>query len=158
MEIDKKQRPPEADSVKQAEKPSQMRPSDRLLSHHVTGSLRTHTLGPDIRSEVIGGSVDLYSRIKPRDAFDSILIASIVALYNANMDSFSEAARIRDPKDDNRRQAIEGTAMLMQLIKTLEERRFVNPKEAPKGRRETVEAIMEHFQLHGDGGRRVRKL
>ncbi len=145
MEIDKKLRPTEVSSRNQAEKPSQMRPSDRLLSHHVTGSLRTHNLGLDIRSEVAGGSVDLYSRFKPRDVIDSILIASIVALYNANMDSFSEAVRTRDPKDEHRRKAIEGTAMLMQLIQTLEDRRFSNPKEDPKGRRETVDAIMEQF-------------
>lgn len=58
--------------------PTETRPSDELMDHHLNQSLRTSHLGLEPRSRVINGSVDLYNRFKARDPVESLYAGAIV--------------------------------------------------------------------------------
>ena len=67
----------------------------------------------------------MYKRLKPRDPVDAMYCTTIVALQNAIISSFAEAAISRD-RDEHLAQAYEGVALLMETVSVRENRRALS--------------------------------
>jgi len=107
----------EAQTRKAKTKPvDNLRPSDELVTFHLLQSSPLGYLGAEPRRTVINGSIDLYRRLKARDPIDSIYAMAIVALHNAVMSSYSEAARCSKTRGEDLDRAYEGTALLIELV------------------------------------------
>jgi hypothetical protein len=136
--------PAKADPKKQLEKRAEMRPSQRLVQYHLNRSLRTNNLGVDLRSELIHGSFDLYTRLKPTDAIDSMYINSIVALHNATMDAFGDAAEGGKLQEERLSRAIEGTRTFIDLMGAFEARRAVKRRDDAT-RKDRLRAVLVYL-------------
>jgi len=120
----------EAGKIEKAEQ-TEARPADNLMKFHLQRSLPISHLGPEPRSKLINGSVDLYNRLRVRDPIDSLYAGAIVTLNNALMSAYGEATYgPGSSRDERLRRAYEGTALLIDLITTFENRRdsrFADP-------------------------------
>lgn len=121
------------------------RPSDQLVAFHLQSSAPS-CLGAELRRTVINGSIDLYGRLKVRDPIDSIYAMAIVAMHNAVMSSYAEAARYSKTEDEHHlHRAYEGTALLIDLVAARENRRAL--LDDPKRREEVLQELMRRYGL-----------
>ena len=138
----------QVDKIEQARHPAEIRPSDHLMGHHLNGSLRTSHLGPEPRSKVQKGSVDLYNRLKVRDPIDSLYAGAIVALSNALMSAYGDATYgSQSSRDENLRRAYEGTALFIDLVTAFESRRDLKDGSDPERRAKMLQDLMMRFDL-----------
>jgi hypothetical protein len=126
-----------------AEPPRGLRPSDHLVTFHLHQSAPLGNLSAERGAKVSAGTVDLYNRLKVRDAVDSIYCLSIVALLNASMNSYSEATCSSKNRDENLDRAHEGTALLMDLVTARENRRAL--LEDRSRREEVLEELIRRY-------------
>jgi hypothetical protein len=123
---------------------TESRPSVNLRAWQLTRSLRTTYLDAEQRAKIQGGSVDLYNRVKVGCAIDSLHAGAIVALNNAVMDAFAEAAFGKD-RDENLGRALKGTALLIELMNAFETRRDLRKQDDPELRAKVLEAVLKQL-------------
>jgi hypothetical protein len=122
---------------------ARVRPSNELVAFHLRETAPLENLGVAWSDKVSSGTVDLYNRLKPRDAVDSIYCMSIVAMANASMKFYSVATRRMESESLDR--AYEGTARLMELVTARENRRALLGD--PNRREEILEELVKRYGL-----------
>jgi hypothetical protein len=124
---------------------TESRPSVNLRAWQLTRSLRTTYVDAEQRAKIQGGSVDLYNRVKVGCAIDSLHAGAIVALNNAIMDAFGEAAWGGRTRDENLGRALEGIALLIELMNAFETRRDLRKHDDPALRANRLEAVLKQL-------------
>ena len=94
----------------------------RLVQLHLQQTCGMPHLAVEQAAHVTEGSTDLYNRLKARDPVDAIYCTTLVALQNAVMASFAEAALSRG-RDENLARAYEGVTLLIEAVAVRENRR-----------------------------------
>ena len=91
----------------------------------------------ELNADMAMASFDLYQRLKPRDAQESILCMLTVGVTNASLDCLAQAALLRvdalPMRDLNLRHGLKGAAVAGELIKALDERRRQKPEKVTVG-------------------------
>ena len=121
------------------------RPSARWLHKGgigPAGRAPSARLASDPTHDVLVGSVAVYDRLKPRDSVDAMFCTQLVALQNAIMSLFAEAAISRDG-DQCLKQAYAGLATLREAVATRENR------VALKGDARRKEVLNELMRRYG---------
>jgi hypothetical protein len=85
-----------------------------------------HVDDPAIKEMLTEGAFDLYKNIPKRDALDCILALHAASITSMNVDCLSQAA-LSPPdhlkiRDLNLRQALKGTATVLEIVKALDNR------------------------------------
>jgi hypothetical protein len=70
-------------------------------------------------------NIAAYNRLRSRDGIESLLNRLLLAATNASMNSYSRAEHLKDPKaaDLHLRNAMKGTAVVADLVKTIDSHR-----------------------------------
>ena len=95
--------------------------SSRLVQLQLQETSRLPHLAAQRAADVISGSIELYNRLDPRDPVDSIYCTTLVALQNAVLSSFAEAATSRE-RNEHLKHAYEGLALLNEAVAIRESR------------------------------------
>ena len=135
------------DKIEKAESSIVSRPSNRLIGFQLNRSLRTGNLGQEPRSKIQDGSVDRYNGFKVKDIIESLYAGAIVALSNAVMDAYGEAAQSGRFRDQNLGRAFEGTSILIDLMTAFETRRDLRKQDDPASRANALEAVLKQIDL-----------
>ena len=113
--------------AKKAGQPSDVDPANyhALAATHVMMSAPYQYMEhKEIRDPGVHGAVELYHRLRPKNALESILSTLIINVSNAANDCLSQAARVRpqelEYRDLSLRHAFKGAAVVTQLIDALE--------------------------------------
>ena len=101
---------------------NERRPAVDLVEHQLNTSV-TRNYNQETGSKLRKGTFDLYSRLAPRDAIDSMLAGAMVGLSNATMDCFDRANWSGRARELNLRYGIKGAATLADLSKLYDSRR-----------------------------------
>jgi hypothetical protein len=117
--------PHERNDEDEAERNEGRRRAGRLVQLHLHQTSRLPRLASELATHISEGSVEVYKRLKPRDPVDAMYCTTIVALQNAIISSFAEAAISRD-RDEHLAQAYEGVALLMETVSVRENRRALS--------------------------------
>jgi hypothetical protein len=110
------------DMRSEAERNESRQRAIRLVHLHLQQTCRMPYLAVEQAAHVTEGSTDLYNRLKARDPVDAIYCTTLVALQNAVMASFAEAALSRG-RDENLARAYEGVTLLIEAVAVRENRR-----------------------------------
>jgi hypothetical protein len=146
MNNHKEKRPTAAKPAELAGRDSPRTAFDHLLALQLEDSLYKNHFGLDLRTKVAGGGADLYNRFKVRDAAESLQVIAIVALYNAVLGAYREAARWDKDREQILVRAFEGTSKLVELIDAFEVRRDRKRREEPELRQRFLQSITDRLE------------
>ena len=120
------------------------KPPETLVNFHLQQVAPRAGLTSDLSQKAHAGTVDLYNRLKARDAVDSIYCRMIVAVLNSSMRAYDEA-RLGSRREEKLQLAYERTEFLMALITARENRLAV--LEDRSGREKAIEQLMRRYGL-----------
>lgn len=139
MSEENKPKEPIAASDKEPAVPTGDEPTYELMAfaHLMAAAPGRYLENTQLKAEIGSATCDLYQRLAPRDAEDSILSLLAVSATNASLDCFALAARV--PLDNlplrelNLTLGLKSANVAAELIKTLDDRRREKPDRVSVG-------------------------
>jgi hypothetical protein len=107
------------------------------VSHLIIAGPERFVPDNDLKSKIRQGSIDLYRRLKPRNAQESIISLLAVGITNASLDCLALVSRLNvdqaELRDLNLRHGLKGATVAADLIKALNELRGEMPEKISVG-------------------------